>query len=187
MAINLQVTFRGFDAPLYAEERIAERVAKLERMYPSMMALNVVGERQLHRHHKGTLYQVRLEAIMPGGPLPVTRAHGDKHAHEDFFVALRDAFDALERRLRSFSDKLSVDIKHHDLPPHGVVTSVAPDHGFIRTSDGQEVYFHANSVTADHFKDVEVGSEVRFAVADKEGRKGPQASTVHLVGKHHLH
>ena len=32
---------------------------------------------------------------------------------------------------------------------------------------------------------VREGDEVRFVIAEGEGEKGPQASTVHPVGKHH--
>ena len=34
------------------------------------------------------------------------------------------------------------------------------------------------------FDSLEIGSEVRFA--DESGDKGPQASTVHLIGKRHI-
>ncbi|MGO9847760.1 MAG: cold-shock protein [Methylocella sp.] len=58
------------------------------------------------------------------------------------------------------------------------------DYGFIETSDGREVYFHRNSVLDNAFDRLTVGSEVRFV--EEIGQKGPQASTVRLVGKHHL-
>jgi cold shock CspA family protein len=38
-------------------------------------------------------------------------------------------------------------------------------------------------VNAD-FDSLAIGSEVRFV--DEAGDKGPQASSVHLVGKHHI-
>jgi cold shock CspA family protein len=57
-------------------------------------------------------------------------------------------------------------------------------YGFIETADGREVYFHCNSVLDDAFEHLTVGSEVRFV--EEMGEKGPQASTVRLVGKHHL-
>lgn len=64
--------------------------------------------------------------------------------------------------------------------------AVFPDHGFIESSDGLEIYFHANSIVDGTYDDVDVGTEVRFTVAEKEGEKGPQASSVHIIGKHHL-
>ncbi len=46
-----------------------------------------------------------------------------------------------------------------------------------------QILFHANSVNNDAFDQLEIGSEVRFV--EEEGEKGPQATTVHLIGRHH--
>jgi len=101
MAINLQIAYRDFSAPMLAEERIRERVDKLEAMHPRMTSLQVVAE-QLERRHT---YRLRLVASMPGRQIAIEKGHADKHAHEDFFVAMRDAFNALEQRLKKFTDK----------------------------------------------------------------------------------
>jgi len=186
MAINLQIAYRDFSAPMLAEERIRERVDKLEAMHPRMTSLQVVAEQLERRHTKGKLYRLRLVASMPGRQIAIEKGHADKHAHEDFFVAMRDAFNALEQRLKKFADKQNGDVKEHEVPPHGVVKAVFPDHGFIESSDGLEIYFHANSIVDGTYDDVDVGTEVRFTVAEKEGEKGPQASSVHIIGKHHL-
>ena len=47
-----------------------------------------------------------------------------------------------------------------------------------------EIYFHRNSVADGKFDILEVGQEVRFSEA--LGDKGPQATIVRPVGKHHL-
>jgi cold shock CspA family protein len=52
------------------------------------------------------------------------------------------------------------------------------------TADGREIYFHRNALVGGSFDALEEGTEVRFAEVD--GEKGPQASTVHVVGKRHL-
>lgn len=74
------------------------------------------------------------------------------------------------------TDKRHHDVKHKEAPPHGAVDKLFPDHGFIRSADGRDIYFHRNSVLNDEFERLEVGSEVRFA--EEMGDKGPQASTV---------
>ena len=76
-------------------------------------------------------------------------------------------------------------MKAHDVLPHGRVSRLYPheDYGFIATRDGHEVYFHRNSVVNDAFDRLEVGAEVSYV--EQDGRKGPQASTVKLVGRHH--
>jgi cold shock CspA family protein len=66
------------------------------------------------------------------------------------------------------------------------VVRLFEEYGFLETSDGLEVYFHRNSVPEGRYDELEVGSEVRVIVAEKEGDEGPQASTVTPVGKHHI-
>ena len=47
---------------------------------------------------------------------------------------------------------------------------------------GYEVYFHRNSVLDGAFRRLTVGARVTFV--EEVGDKGPQASTVRLLGKH---
>jgi cold shock CspA family protein len=56
------------------------------------------------------------------------------------------------------------------------------DCGFIATREGDEVYFHRNSVIDGAFDDLAVGDEVRFVQQD--GDNGPQASSVRVIGGH---
>lgn len=71
-------------------------------------------------------------------------------------------------------------------PPHGRVSEVHPDenYGRITSSDGRLIYFHRNSLLEAALEDVAVGAEVRFD--EEQGDKGPQATTVALIGKHHI-
>jgi cold shock CspA family protein len=48
------------------------------------------------------------------------------------------------------------------------------------------VYFHENSVTSGTLAELQVGDEVRVVIAEGEGQRGPRASTVTPIGKHHL-
>jgi len=58
--------------------------------------------------------------------------------------------------------------------------------GSILGTDGNEIYFHRNSVANGGFDKLAVGDEVRFVAQHSESAKGPQASTVVPLGKHHL-
>lgn len=58
------------------------------------------------------------------------------------------------------------------------------DYGRIVAPGGRQVYFHRNSVVGADFDGLRIGTEVRFA--EEMGERGPQASTVHVVGKHHI-
>jgi cold shock CspA family protein len=56
------------------------------------------------------------------------------------------------------------------------------DYGFLATPEEREIYFHRSSVLNDAFERLKVGTEVTFA--EEEGERGPQATTVKLVGRH---
>jgi cold shock CspA family protein len=74
--------------------------------------------------------------------------------------------------------------KQHDGQPIGTVTRLDPsgEFGFLEAADGHELYFHRNSVLDDGFRKLAAGTRVTFA--EEAGEKGPQASTVKLLGKH---
>lgn len=186
MSVPLQITFRNFPHSEAVEARIRERADKLELHHKRITDCRVVVESPHRHHHKGKLYHLRIDLLVPGGELLVNSDSHDKHAHEDIYVAIRDAFDALERKLEEFARKGSGEVKSHETPAHGRVLRMFPDYGFIETSDGQEIYFHCNSVVDDGFEQLQVGSEVRIVTAEGESDKGPQATTVRPIGKHHL-
>ena len=116
----------------------------------------------------------------------VTKTHGDAPEHEHVAVAIKDAFGAAQRQIENAVRKMRGEIKPHEEEDHGRVAKflAGEDHGFIETADGHEVFFHRNSVLDDAFDRLMVGSQVRFV--EEMGEKGPQASTVRIIGKHHL-
>ncbi len=73
------------------------------------------------------------------------------------------------------------------MPPRITAASPAflPDYAFIRSAGGDEIYMHRNALIGAKFADLTVGHEARYFIHDAEGEKGPQASTVEKVGKHH--
>ena len=77
-------------------------------------------------------------------------------------------------------------MKHHEGQPIGTVVQLDPlgEFGLLESSDGQEIYFHRNSVLDGAYSRLLVGSRVTYA--EEMGEKGPQASTVKLMGKHSL-
>ena len=158
------------------EAQVRERAAKLDLFCEKIMACRVVVEAPHRRHHKGKLYHVRIDMTVPGGELVVKREPGQHAAHEDPYVAIRDAFDGARRRRRG-------DTKQHEPARAARVSRLFPQEGFgfLETADGREIYFNKNSVLGGGFDRVEIGSEVAFA--EEQGEKGPQASTVRLLGK----
>jgi len=184
MQIPLQITFEGgLEASDALQQRIEREARKLERFHDRITSCRVAVIGRAHRRRQGDLYAVRLQITTPvGGDVVVDRNPPADHAHEDAFVTVRDAFAAARRRLQDRRRRAQGQVKVHEAPPEGRVSRVLRDegYGFIETGDGREVYFHRNAVLNGGFDRLERGSVVRFAEA--EGEKGPQASTVHLVG-----
>jgi len=184
MAIPLQITFRNMTPSPAVRARIREHVEKLEHIHDRIMSCRVV-IRSPHRHHrKGHIFHVSIDAKVPGSEVAVNRDPGEHHAHEDVYVAVRDAFDALARRLQDVARRRRGDVKVHEAEAHGRISRVFPDYGFIASSQGDDVYFHANSVENDGFARLQIGDEVRYSV--EIGEKGLQATVVKQAGKHHM-
>jgi ribosomal subunit interface protein len=117
MRIPLEVTFRHMEPSAAAEARIAEKVAKLEQLYSQITRCHVIVEAPHEHSRQGNLFQVSIDLTVPGSELLVKRGHHHQsHAHEDVYVAIRDAFDAAKRRLEDYARQQRGDVKHHDRP-----------------------------------------------------------------------
>lgn len=188
MQIPVQITFRDIDHSDAVEAKIREHIEGLEKFYDRITGCRVVVEAPHAQHRKGNLYDLHVFLTVPGKEIVVKRNAGDNHAHEDVYVAIRDAFRAARRELQDHVRRNRGDVKQHEAPPHGRVTKLSgyEDYGIIEASDGQEIYFHRNSVVDDGFDNLAVGDEVRYVAVEGESEKGPQATTVNPVGKHHI-
>ena len=125
MRIPLEVTFRHMEPSPAAEARIAEKVAKLEQLYSALTRCHVIVEAPHEHSRQGKLFHVSIDLNVPGGELLVTRGHHHQsHAHEDVYVAIRDAFDAAKRRLEDYARQQRGDVKHHESP---AIEAIAPE------------------------------------------------------------
>ena len=183
----LQITFRNVDASPTVEAKVRERAHELEQFFDRIVSCRVVIEAP-KRHRHGDLHHVRVDLKIPGKEIVVKRDPAEHHAHEDIYVAIRDCFDAVRRQLEDHVRRQRGDVKAHEVPSHGKIGRLIAEghYGFIDASDGSEVYFHRNAVANGRFGELTVGDEVRFALHPGEGDKGPQASAVVPIGKHHL-
>ena len=114
MQVPVQITFRGFPSSEAISSRIEQKVHKLEQRFGRITSCRVVIEAPHQHHHKGKTYHVSVDIVVPGAELPATRDAGRNHAHEDVYVALRDAFDAVQRRLQDHMQRKHGDEKWHD-------------------------------------------------------------------------
>jgi ribosomal subunit interface protein len=185
MQVPLEIRFHNTDPSPAVEAAIRERAVKLERFAADIVSCRVTVEAP-HRHHRqGKLFRVSVDVRLPGGEVIANRDPSAHYTHEDVFVSLRDAFKAIRRQLQDYVRKRRGTVKSHEVPPHGVIAVLNPneDYGRITTPQGREIYFHRNSIVGANFDRLKVGDEVRFS--EEAGERGPQASSVQLVGKHH--
>jgi ribosomal subunit interface protein len=183
MELPLQITFRDIPPSDAVAASIRERVQKLERFCDCIMSCRIVVQEPHRRHQQGSLFSVTIDLTVPGAELAVggSGSTGDDHAHENMYVALRDAFAAMQRKLQAYMHQRRHDNRVHEAQPRARVTRIFPQdgYGFITTPDGREIYFHTNAVLGGRWEEMEVGTEVRFA--EEPGDNGPQASTVECL------
>lgn len=120
MKLPLQVTFRDMVPLPSLEGEIRQRAAKLEHFVPDLVSCHVVVEASGNRHQQGHRYAVKLDVRVPGEEVFT----GEHQAHEEIQIAVREAFDAMQRRLEDYVRRRRGQVKHHE--PSRRVAS-APD------------------------------------------------------------
>jgi cold shock CspA family protein/ribosome-associated translation inhibitor RaiA len=187
MQTPAEIEFQGMTARPDVQSAIATHVAELEKRFGRVTACRVVLKAPGGHHRTGGNYEVNIRLALPDGrEVNVDRTPDADERHSDLNFALNDAFKRARRQLQDQVRDLQGQVKHHEGPEIGTVTELDPlgEFGFIETGDGREIYFHRNSVLGGAFASLAVGSRVTFA--EEMGDKGPQASTVKLMGKHSL-
>ena len=181
MQSALQVTFRDMPPSEALETRIREKAAKLEKFHPHITSCRVTIE-GTHRHQQqGRHFGVRVEVHVPGSQPVVASLKHD----EDVYVAARDAFGAVRRRLEEGLRETRGAVKAHETPQHGKVARLFAEEGFgfIQTDDGREFYFSRENVVHPRFEDLGSGAPVQFI--EETAAEGSQAKRV-SAGKHHF-
>lgn len=174
-----QISFHGMDRSMSAEAKIRERIQHLERFHDRIISCHVKVEAP-HRHGRhGKIFHVSIDIRVPGGEVAVSNAHEMNHAHEDLLVAIRDAFDAAERKLEDLVRRMDpYRTKSHPPVGHGSVARmmIEEGYGFIETPDGREFYFDRDSLSAGTWESLNPGTEVRFT--ERDGERGSFATAV---------
>ncbi|WP_081859256.1 HPF/RaiA family ribosome-associated protein [Desulfohalovibrio reitneri] len=185
MQIPLEITFRNMETDWTTENLIREKVAKLEKVAPHMIGCRVAVEKDNASHDRGSPYRVRLDiTVPPRKEVAVTRETTQGHLHEDLTQVVRDAFEAARKQLKKITEKQQKKVKSHPQQEvNGIVVRLFPeeDYGFIKTPQGQEVYFHRNAVAEDEYDRIVEGTGVNFTAT--MGTQGLQATTVSIEEK----
>ena len=114
MTNEFQVVYHNIDQTEAISDAVQKRIDKLERYCDQIINGRVVLDSPHNNHHKGKVYSVTLEIHTPTLEVRVNQDQHDNHAHEDLYVAIRDAFNVAERQFKS------VDKKHRATPLHEI-------------------------------------------------------------------
>jgi len=99
MQTPLQITFHGIPASEAAEREVRRWVADIEEVFPRLVSCRVSIEIPHQHQQRGRLYRVQVDLGIPGAHLIAGRNADGDPAHEDVYVAIRDAFRAARRQL----------------------------------------------------------------------------------------
>lgn len=114
MSTDFQIVFHNIDQSDAVIDNVNKRIEKLRRFSNDIMGGRVVLDSPHNHQNKGKVYSVTLEIRTANRDIVVNQDQHDNHAHEDMYVAIRDAFNAAERQLKS------VDKKHRKTPIHEI-------------------------------------------------------------------
>jgi len=99
MKSNAEVVYRDFDSSPALNSIIDKRLEKLSRYSDSIQHSRIVLDAPHNHKHKGKMFRASIEIDLKGTALLVS--HDDESVH----VALRDAFETMERRVKEESTK----------------------------------------------------------------------------------
>jgi cold shock CspA family protein len=182
-----EIVFEGLPATPQIKDTVDAHLAELERRWGRIIACRVVVKGPGQRHRQGGLYDVRIRLALPDGrEVNVTRTPPADERHSDLTFAVDDAFKHARRQLQDQVRRMQGHIKVHQDSATATVVRIDPsgEFGFLETSNSREIYFHRNSVIGRGASRLQVGTRVTYV--EEPGEKGPQATTVKVLGKHSL-
>lgn len=100
----LQITFRGMGSSEAMSEYIRGEAQKLEQFCDRIVGCHVVVE-QPHKHQRqGNRFHVRVDLHVPGKEIVAGREHAERREHEDPYMAVNDAFEAVRHQLQHYTE-----------------------------------------------------------------------------------
>jgi len=190
MQTPVEIDFHGLKANERLRACVMKNISTLEQRFGRITACRVVIKAPSERHRTGGACEVAIRVSLPQGrQVDIARSEKAEKTDDrlaDPMVAIKAAFQRARRRLQDQARRMRGQVKCHDGAPVAIVKRFddATGFGFLETPDGREIYFHKNSVRDGSAGTFAPGTRVTFF--EEMGNKGPQASTVKVLGKHGL-
>jgi len=101
-----EITFHGIEKSEAIENRVLEKVAKLERHFGRMTRCRVVVEAPNRGPQKLKSLQIKIEISLPRRrPVVVCHERTGSRAHDELPMAIREAFEAAQRKVDDMATK----------------------------------------------------------------------------------
>lgn len=126
MTNEFQVVFHNIDQSPALADNVSKRIQKLRRFSNDIIGGRVVLDSPHNNHHKGKVFSVAIEIHTASREVIVKQVQHDKPAHEDIYVAVRDAFNAAERQLKAIDKKhrkATLAVENFDVVPEASAES----------------------------------------------------------------
>jgi ribosome-associated translation inhibitor RaiA len=108
-----RIQFRHMEPSASVEKDVEHNIELLSRFDDRIAACSVLIEAPHHHHHKGRHFKVTIRISVPGDDIVVSHGHDGTPAHEDCYVAIRDAFRSARRQVQDH-----VRIRRHQVKSH---------------------------------------------------------------------
>lgn len=102
------VRYFGMDPSDAVTAKAMDDVQRLHKHYPDLRACHVRVQLDHKHQHQGRPFSVVIDATLTDFELSVNRVH-----KEDVYVALRDAFDAMQHQIAHVVSRRRGDVKAH--------------------------------------------------------------------------
>lgn len=148
MSNEFQVVFHNIDQSAALTENVNKRIEKLRRFSNDIIGGRVVLDSPHNNHHKGKVFSVTVEIHTSGKEVIVRQGQHDKPAHEDIYVAVRDAFNVAERQLKATDKKhrkSTLDVENFEVLPEPTQEEVEQ---LLADEDDEDTLFLADEQDA---------------------------------------
>ncbi|MDH4062713.1 MAG: HPF/RaiA family ribosome-associated protein, partial [Aquincola sp.] len=153
MKLPLQITFRDMIPLPSIEPEIRHRADKLDQWTSDVMSCHVTVQADDGRRRTGHAYRVQILVRVPDEEIAV----GMDHADEDIHRAVRDAFDATDRRVEDYVQRRRGQTKAHHIVLRGRICMLTDDgEGAIVAESGETFHFDRTQVAHPTFEQLAV-------------------------------
>jgi len=206
MQIPPEITYKGVGSTPEINGLLQRQIARLEKVCDYIVSLHIAIEQEQARHQIGNPYRVRLDLRIPPNHELVVKRNSILHSDakepvetdeeilkmpqqgirkdEPLPAVIRRTFDSARRQLEKLVERQRGEIKAHPLNQVNAFVDKllrTDGYGFLRNIEGEQIYFHQNSMLHGDWERLQIGTGVRYVA--EQGEKGLQATSVEIVNK----